>query len=764
MRARGQTARRRARVFDIVSSMARNYSLSGPEAAAAVLRGLAEADWHLSPVPRDVMQGLLERRNGPAFRDCLIWFGLLGLTGWLGWMWWGTWWAVLPFAVYGVLYATVSDSRWHESSHGTPFRTDWLNTALYEISSFMVQRESVPWRWSHTRHHSDTMVVGRDPEVQVPRPTRIRDVLGKFIALKAQPRYYRRLVLHACGRMDTDERAYVPESEFPGVYRRARICLAIYAGVAGAAIATGSLLPLMYIGLPTLYGTWMMPFFTLTQHAGLREDVLDHRLNSRTVLMNPLNRFLYWNMNYHIEHHMYPMVPYHALPRLHEVVKADLPPATPGLFAAFREIIPALWRQRREPSWFIPRTVPTPRRVPEAPAATAAVADADGWLEVAASESLVPGQAMRVDQGRSTFAVYRTTAGVLHATDGMCTHGTMHLGEGLVIGEHIECPKHNGRFHLRDGAPSRPPACRALRTYPIEERAGRIRIRPGQPGGAGVRAPVAIRLRVVSNRNVATFIKELVLEPVDAAVAFTPGDYLQLAIPAYGRIRFADLAIDEPFLPAWAPLRHLSVEHAADGRRNNYSIASVPADGRHLRFNVRIALPKPGEGHPPGIGSAWVFALKPGDAVEAIGPYGDFHLQPTLREMVYIGGGAGMAPIRAHLGALLGWPVPSQRRISYWYGARSRQELFYQDEFAALASRHSNFQFVAALSEPRPEDAWTGETGYIHDVVRRRHLASHPDPTAVEYYLCGPPPMVAACTAMLRDLGVDERRIICDAF
>jgi Na+-transporting NADH:ubiquinone oxidoreductase subunit F len=748
--------------------MPRNYSLTGPEALNAIQRGLAEADWRLSPVPRETMRELLVRRNWPAIRDCTIWLGLLAGSGWMGWLWWGTWWAVLPFAIYGVLYATVSDSRWHEASHGTPFRTDWLNTALYELASFMVQRESVPWRWSHTRHHSDTMVVGRDPEVQVPRPTRFRDVLGKFFALKAQPRYYRRLLRHALGRMDADERTYVPESEFPGVYRRARICLAIYGAVVVAAVVSGSLLPLMYIGLPTVYGTWMMPFFTLTQHAGLREDVLDHRLNSRTVLMNPLCRFLYWNMNYHIEHHMYPLVPYHALPRLHAAVKDDLPPATPGILAALREILPALWRQRKEPDWYIPRTLPTPCQQEQAslPAepAVAAVVDAAGWVTVVEASALARGQALRVDHGRRTFAIYRTAMGMLYATDGMCTHGNRHLGDGLVIGEHIECPKHNGRFHLADGAPSRPPACRALRTYPIEERDGRIHIQPGQPGGAGTRATTDLRLRVVSNRPLTAFITELVLEPLAGAVAFTPGDYLQFAIPAFGRRRFADLPIASSQAQAWEPWRHLEVEHSGEGRRNNYSIASVPADGTRLRFNVRIALPKPGSGHPPGVGSAWIFGLQPGDTVEAIGPHGDFHIQPTLREMVYIGGGAGMAPIRAHLGALLGGTTPSPRKISFWYGARTRRDLFYHEEFTALAARHAQFHFTVALSEAAPDDAWDGETGFIHEVVKRRHLAGHPDPTAIEYYLCGPPPMVATCTAMLREMGVDERRIICDAF
>ena len=748
----------------LTANTIRDYRLTGPGAASAIQRGLAEADWYLSPVPRATMQQLLTRRDGPAIRDTLLWFSLLLLSGWLGWQWWGTWWAVIPFAVYGVLYASSADARWHETSHGTAFRTDWMNAVLYEIASFMMQRDSIPWKWSHNRHHSDTMVVGRDPEFQVPRPTKIIEVLAKFIAFRGQIRYFRRLRLHATGRLDQDETAYVPADALPAIIWRARISIAMYLTVIAAAVAMGSLLPLMYIGLPTLYGSWLSPIFALTQHAGLPENVLDHRLNSRTVLMNPVLRFLYWNMNYHIEHHMYPLVPYHALPRLHQVLKDDLPPPCKSLWAAFREIIPALWRQRTDPDWAILRTLSRRAQAGEELRPTGEP-NADGWVDALAAIDLPLGQARRVNHGRRTFAVYRTQSGALHATDGICTHGNRHLGDGLVIGDHIECPKHNGRFHLASGAPSRPPVCRALCTYPIEERSGRIWFRPGAPGGAGARTPEVMQFRVISNRNVATFIKELVLEPVTGtSVTFTPGDYLQLSIPAFDKLAFSNLDIDPAFSETWQPLRHLQVANPTEGRRNNYSIASIPSDGNRLRFNVRIALPPAGSHHPPGIGSAWVFARCPGDIVEAIGPYGDFHIRPTLREMVYLGGGAGMAPIRAHLGALLDGPTPSPRRISFWYGGRSRRELFGTEELTAWADRHANFRLEIALSEPRPEDSWAGETGFIHEVLLRRYLASHQNPSSIEYYLCGPPPMITAGTEMLRRLGVPEDHIAYDAF
>ena len=348
----------------------------------------------------------------------------------------------------------------------------------------------------------------------------------------------------------------------------------------------------------------------------------------------------------------------------------------------------------------------------------------------------------------------------------MCTHGNTHLAEGLVKDGTIECAKHNGRFRLSDGAPVRPPVCRGLATYPVTEREGRVRVNVLRPAGVGARAQQALRLTVVSNRHVATFIKELVLEPADPAarVAFTPGDYLQLDIPAYEALRLSDLELPEAHAEAWRRLGLLELTacNRQAGRRNNYSIASNTRE-RALRFNVRLATPPPGVTCPPGVGSAYVFGLRPGDAVTAVGPFGDFHVKPTQREMVYVGGGAGMAPIRAHLSHLFE-TEGTARRVSYWYGARSRAEIFYDDYFRALAREHPNFTFHVALSAALPEDRWEGPTGFIHEVVLREHLRAHPNPTAVEYYLCGPPAMIAACNAMLAELGVPAQQIAYDEF
>ena len=283
----------------------------------------------------------------------------------------------------------------------------------------------------------------------------------------------------------------------------------------------------------------------------------------------------------------------------------------------------------------------------------------------------------------------------------------------------------------------------------------------------GARAQKTYKFRVVSNRNVATFIKELVLAPDEGEgkLVFTPGDYLQIDIPAYDTIRFRDFDIPEPFATVWENQHvfDLVAHNPRPGHRNNYSLASNQQTEDTLRFNVRIATPPPGQDCPPGVGSSYVFSLKPGDIVTAIGPFGDFHLKPTQREMVYVGGGAGMAPLRAHLSHLLE-TEKTARKVSFWYGARSRQEIFYEDYFRQLAATHRNFAFHLALSSPLPEDSWTGHEGFIHEVLLKQYLLEHDNPKTAEYYLCGPPMMIRACTKTLKELGVPASQIAFDEF
>jgi fatty acid desaturase len=304
------------------------------------------------------MRELLERRDGPAIRHTLLWFFLIGAFGLAGYLLWGTAWAILPFAAYGVLYASSSDARWHESGHGTAFKTDWMNNVLYEIASFMVLRESTPWRWSHTRHHSDTIIVGRDPEIAVMRPPDLMRVIIAPIGILDAWNAMSDMVRYTFGKLTPAEKTFIPESEQPKAIFIARVWTAIYVATIVLCFATWSILPLMLIGLPRIYGAWHMVMVGLLQHGGLADNVIDHRLNSRTVYMNPISRFLYLNMNYHVEHHMFPMVPYYNLPKLHEAIKHDLPAPTPSIIAGFREMIPAWKRQLKYEDYFIKRELP----------------------------------------------------------------------------------------------------------------------------------------------------------------------------------------------------------------------------------------------------------------------------------------------------------------------------------------------------------------------------------------------------------------------
>lgn len=742
-----------------------DYSLTGANAALAIERGLAEADWYTTPVPKENMRGLLQRRDGPAIRDTLLLFGILAATGWATVHFWGTWWAVAPYLIYAVFYGTGSDSRWHECGHGTAFKTDWMNSLLYEVASFMVMRESVVWRWSHNRHHSDTIIVGRDPEIQIPRPPDLKALALSVFNIGGYLGYFPSLIRHSFGRMTAAEKTYIPESEFPKVYRNARICLALHLAVVASAIFLQSWVPIFLFTLPNFFGTWLMIVHNTTQHAGLAENVLDHRLNCRTVYMNPISRFIYWNMNYHVEHHMFPLVPYHALPKLHETIRNDCPPPYRSILSAWREILPAVIRQLDDPGYHVKRPLPPPQeKSSDGRHVSEAKPDAAGWVEVGAESDLPLGDVIRFDHGRKTFAVIRDHDGKLYATDGICTHGNNHLADGLVIAGTIECPKHNGRFHLTDGSPARAPICRGLATYPVEARNGRLFLCVTKPGGAGARPQAKLSLKVLEVRSVATFIREIVLEP-ESKVAFQPGDYLQFEIPAYGEIRFSDLDIPEPYASVWRAqhVNELVARNSEGGKLNNYSMASDPGSESLLLLNVRIATPPPGQDCPPGVGSAWMFSLRPGDTVTAVGPFGDFHIRPTQKEMIYIGGGSGMAPLRSHLTHLFETQKTS-RKVSFWYGARSRQELFYQEHFQSMAQRFPNFTFHPALSSPLDGDDWTGPTGFIHEVVFEQYLKNHPHPNALEFYLCGPPQMMKACQKMLGDLGVADSQITFDAF
>ena len=340
----------------------RNYSLLGEEGRKAVEKGLAAADWYHTEVSRSEMKKLMGRTDRYALRDTAIWIAALLLFAGAGIYLWPSWFSVPFWLAYGVLYGSSSDSRWHECGHGTAFKTPWMNDVVHQIACFMIMRNPTVWRWSHSRHHTDTIIVGRDPEIAVMRPPDAARILLNLFGIMDAIEAFRRMFIHVTGRLHPEEETYVPASEHHKVVFTARIWFAIYAATVATAVWMGSILPLMVIGLPRFYGAWHHIMTGVLQHAALADDVIDHRLNSRTFHLNPISRFIYWNMNYHVEHHMFPMVPYHALPRIHELIKHDLPPADGSVWSAYRTVLPVLLRQLRGDNVFLVRKLPDTAR------------------------------------------------------------------------------------------------------------------------------------------------------------------------------------------------------------------------------------------------------------------------------------------------------------------------------------------------------------------------------------------------------------------
>ncbi|SCM66431.1 fatty acid desaturase [Donghicola eburneus] len=338
--------------------MPRDYSLIGPDAQRAVDAGLVTEDWYRTPIDRKEMKALMRRSDQPAIRDTVILFGLMVLFAGAAIALMPSWWSLPFWLAYGVLYGSAMDSRWHECGHGTAFKTRWMNQVVYQIASFCMIRDPYCWKFSHARHHSDTIIVGRDPEVAIMRPVVALKVAMNLIGLQDMISGFRLMVLHAAGKIDPEEAEYLPPMFAAKTIRTARIWMAIYALTLAAALWFQSWIPVLLIGLPRLFGCWHMVICGWLQHGGLADNVTDHRLNCRTVYMNPVSRFIYWNMNYHVEHHMFPLVPYYRLPELHQECAWDFPAPCRSFAAGYAEMLPALWSQRKDPDLHICRPLP----------------------------------------------------------------------------------------------------------------------------------------------------------------------------------------------------------------------------------------------------------------------------------------------------------------------------------------------------------------------------------------------------------------------
>ena len=313
--------------------------------------------WHHCEIDKKEFVKLLEKSDKSGFKHIIIFFGSLVIFGYLAFITWGTWWSLLFFLIYGNIYC-CSDAIWHETGHKTAFKSKYWNNFFYQISSYMNAFEPVRWKWSHFRHHGYTAF--EDPldfEIVIRKPTDLFFFFtlflpfGSFLHLKKSLHF--ETLKHALGVKTDVMKNCVPEKEQKNCINSARIHVGIWFVCILSSIIFNSWLPVLYFFLPNFYGNTLKACFGLTQHAGLKENIKDHRYSTRTMILNPVFSFLYWQMEYHIEHHMYPTVPSYNLPKLHQMLKKQMPIPKKGLWGAYKEIIPAIFKQASDPDYKI---------------------------------------------------------------------------------------------------------------------------------------------------------------------------------------------------------------------------------------------------------------------------------------------------------------------------------------------------------------------------------------------------------------------------
>ena len=318
--------------------------------------------WYRPNVDKLEFKKLCEKSDWAGFKHVIIYFSVLIFFGYLAYATWGTWWSLLFFLIYGNIYA-CSDSIWHETGHKTAFKSKFWNNFFYQISSYMDNFEPVRWKWSHFKHHGHTAYDDpHDFEIAIRKPTDLFLFFSYFIPFAPLLTFHKTLqfetIKHAVGITTPVMEQCIPEKERTKCRNSARIHVAIWTIVILTSIVYQSWLPVLYLVLPGFYGKTLVASFGLTQHTGLQENIKDHRYSTRTVYLNPVFSFLYWHMEYHIEHHMFPTVPSYNLPKLHHLIKDQMPSAKKGLWGAYKEIIPAIFKQAKNPDYKIELSVP----------------------------------------------------------------------------------------------------------------------------------------------------------------------------------------------------------------------------------------------------------------------------------------------------------------------------------------------------------------------------------------------------------------------
>ena len=318
--------------------------------------------WYKCSIDKKILKELSKRSNWQGIKHISVWITILVLSGYMAFVTWGSWWTILWFLIYGNIY-TFCNPIWHECGHKTAFKSHWLNEVFYHITSFMYNYEPIRWRWSHFHHHSYTLHTKDryDHEIQVTKPTDLFFVLMMHLPggnLFTFLFFHLETIKHAFGLTSVVMKDCVPKEEQSKVRLFARIHAILWTIIIGASIYFQTWFPILYLLLPFVYGTTMIHIIQFIQHAGLTNDVQDHRLTTRSVKLNPFLNFLCWNMEYHLEHHMYPMIPSYNLKKLHELIKDQLPPAKKNLWEAYKEIIPAIVKQAKNPNYKIDVQLP----------------------------------------------------------------------------------------------------------------------------------------------------------------------------------------------------------------------------------------------------------------------------------------------------------------------------------------------------------------------------------------------------------------------
>lgn len=319
----------------------------------------AADEWYVCEIERKQLKALSRRSDAKGLVYLGVYFALLIASGALAYLTWGTYWAIPAFLLYATIYMFAEFIQ-HECIHFTPFRSHWLNEAVYWLTCFMTIREPVLNRWSHAVHHTFTKVTDTDPEMQMPRLASLPKLAGEFVSLGHLRGNLGVIVTASLGIAPKNKR-FVPKEAYPTVIRNARVLAFGYLVLVAGAVAAGSWLPLMFVFFPRVFGVWFLMLYGITEHSALPDNVRDHRLNTRTVLMGPLQTFLVWNANYHVEHHIFPMVPFHALPKLSKALADQLPTPHQGLLRAWMEMVPVFLRQQKDPSHVSEPRLPQPR-------------------------------------------------------------------------------------------------------------------------------------------------------------------------------------------------------------------------------------------------------------------------------------------------------------------------------------------------------------------------------------------------------------------